>query len=211
MFTKGSCEDFIKILGSGAPAPGGGGASAFVGAVGVALGNMVAALTVGKKKYADVEKQMELLINKANILQNELLELVEKDAEGFAPLARAYGLPAETEAQKAEKNRILEEALKAACTVPFEIMGKCGIAIEMHREFASKGSRLAISDAGAGVEFCKAALKGASLNIFINTQAMKDRGYAQNINGRANAILAKYTKAADEIYDSVLAQLCGGS
>ncbi|MCL1808629.1 MAG: cyclodeaminase/cyclohydrolase family protein [Clostridiales bacterium] len=207
MFVDRSCEDFIKLLGSDAPVPGGGGASALVGAVGTALGNMVAALTVGKKKYAAVEGEMISLISKANILQSELLELVGKDAKAFEPLARAYGLPKETDEQKAEKARILEEALRTACAPPIEIMEKCCNAIDMHREFAAKGSVIAISDAGVGVEFCKAALKGASLNVFINTKAMTDREYAEGINERAEAMLEKYTAAADEIFDSVFGRL----
>lgn len=207
MIVERSCEDFVKLLGSDAPVPGGGGASALVGAVGTALGNMVAALTVGKKKYAEVESEMISLISKANVLQGELLELVGKDAKAFEPLSKAYGLPKETEAQKAEKERILEEALRIACEPPIEIMEKCCTAIDMHREFAAKGSVIAISDAGVGVEFCKAALKGASLNVFINTKAMKDREYAEEINAHAEAMLEKYTAAADEIYGSVFARL----
>jgi len=207
MFVKESCEEFVQVLGSSAPVPGGGGASALVGAVGVALGNMVASLTIGKKKYADAENEMKMLKNKANILQAELLELVEKDAQVFEPLAKAYGLPTETEAQKIEKEQVLEEALRTACTVPFEIMGKCCIAIDMHRAFAEKGSRLAISDAGVGAEFCKAALKGAALNVFINTKAMKDRDYAKNVNAQVNKMLEKYVKAADEVFNNVCAQL----
>jgi len=207
MLINGSVEEFVKLLGGEAPAPGGGGASALVGAVGTALGNMVAALTVGKEKYADVEAEMILLISKANILQSELLELVEKDAQAFGPLSKAYGLPKETEAQQAEKGRILEAALRTACTVPIEIMEKCCIAIEMHKEFAAKGSLLAISDAGVGVEFCKAALRGAGLNVFINTKTMTDREYAKKTNEYANAMFEKYTVLADEIFDSVLSRL----
>jgi formiminotetrahydrofolate cyclodeaminase len=207
MFVKGTCEEFVKLLGSNEPTPGGGGAAALVGAVGVALGNMVASLTVGKKKYAEVEDEMRTLATKADILQDELLCLVEEDAEAFGPLAKAYGLPKETEAQKAEKDKILGEALHMACTAPLKIMEKCCVAIDMHREFAAKGSRLAVSDAGVGVAFCKAALKGASLNVFINTKAMKDREYARNINERAHDMLKQYEKAADEIFDSVLKQL----
>jgi formiminotetrahydrofolate cyclodeaminase len=207
MFVENSCENFIKLLGSSDPAPGGGGASALVGAVGIALGNMVAALTVGKKKYADVENEMISLISRANILQSELLLLVEKDALVFGPLAKAYGLPKETEEEKAEKARILEEALRAACTVPMEIMEKCCVAIDMQKEFAAKGSLLAISDAGVGVEFCKAALRGASLNVFINTKAMADKDYAKDINEKADRMLAKYESLADEIFNSVASRL----
>ena len=204
---RGSLEEFVELLGSSEPAPGGGGAAALVGAVGVALGNMVASLTVGKKKYVEVENEMFSLISKAIILQRELLELVEKDAQAFGPLSKAYGLPQETEVEKAEKSRILEAALNAACTVPLEIMEKCCTAIDMQREFAAKGSRLAISDAGVGVEFCKAALKGASLNVFINTKAMSDRENAGEINRRADEMLDKYGPAADEIFAGVLSRL----
>jgi formiminotetrahydrofolate cyclodeaminase len=207
MFVKESCEDFVRVLGSKEPVPGGGGASALVGAIGIALGNMVASLTVGKKKYEAVEKQMQALKVKAEKLETELLELVEKDADAFKPLAKAYGLPKDTEKQKEEKEQILEEALKAACVVPLEIMKKCCEAIKLQQEFMSKGSALAISDAGVGVCFCKAALQGASLNVFINTKAMKDRTYAHEINEMAKSMLSEYTKLADNVFESVLKEL----
>ncbi|MHC1723127.1 MAG: cyclodeaminase/cyclohydrolase family protein [Aminipila sp.] len=206
-FVKGSCEDFVTVLASKAPIPGGGGASALVGAIGAALGNMVASLTVGKKKYADVEEQMYLLKDKTENLQKELLELVGRDAEVFEPLSKAYGMPKNTEEEKAEKDRIMECALKDACSVPLEIMKKCCEAIELHKEFADKGSSLAVSDAGVGVAFCKAALQGASLNVFINTKAMKDQEYAEKINIEAKNLLTKYEKMADEIYSNVLVKL----
>ncbi|MFV0517794.1 MAG: cyclodeaminase/cyclohydrolase family protein [Aminipila sp.] len=206
-FVNESCEDFVTVLAGKNPVPGGGGASALVGAVGTALGGMVASLTVGKKKYASVEELMYLLKSKAEKLQKDLLELVEKDAEVFEPLAKAYGLPKNTEEEIAEKERVMEEALKLACSVPLEIMHKCCAAIELHGEFAEKGSKLAISDAGVGVAFCKAALQGASLNVFINTKAMKDREYAERINSTANYMLDKYVKIADNIYNAVYAKL----
>ena len=163
-FTKGSCEEFVDVLASKAPVPGGGGASALVGAIGMALGNMVGSLTVGKKKYADVEADIIALKEKATALQADFLRLVEADAEAFEPLAKAYGMPRETEEEKAEKARVMAIVLKDACAVPMEIMEKCCEAIDVIEEFAAKGSALAISDAGVGVVFCKAALLGASLN-----------------------------------------------
>ncbi len=102
-FSTVPCNEFVEVLGSKAPVPGGGGASALVGAVGTALGNMVGALTVGKKKYADVEEEMKELMAKATTLQDELLHLIERDAEVFEPLSKAYGMPRETEEEKAEK------------------------------------------------------------------------------------------------------------
>ncbi len=202
-----SLRAFTEVLASKAPVPGGGGASALVGALGTALGSMVGSLTVGKKKYAAVEEDIKGLMKQAEVLQAELLALVEKDAEVFAPLAAAYGMPKETEAEKAEKARVMELVLKDACSVPLEIMEKCCKVIDLHREFAEKGSVLAVSDAGVGVIFAKAALQGASLNVFINTGSMQDRAYAETLNEKAEKMLMEYTVAADEVYAKVYSQL----
>lgn len=206
-FCEKSCKEFVAELSSKAPVPGGGGSSALVGAVGTALGNMVGSLTVGKKKYADVEKDIVELMARGDKLIAELLNLIDRDAEVFEPLSKAYGLPKDTDEQKAEKDRIMESCLREACSVPMEIMEKCCEAIDVIAEFAEKGSSLAISDAGVGVAFSKAALMGASLNVFINTNSMKDREYADKLNARADELLKKYTVLADEVYDSVYKRL----
>jgi formiminotetrahydrofolate cyclodeaminase len=206
-FAEKSCADFVSVLASKEPVPGGGGASALVGAIGVALGNMVGSLTAGKKKYAGVEADILRLKADSDRLQGELLALIQRDADLFGPLAKAYGMPKETEAEKAEKTKVMEAALRDACGVPLEIMEKCGEAIKVIEEFAAKGSSLAISDAGVGVLFCKAALSGASLNVFINTAAMTDKEYAETINRRANALLAEYEPLADAIFTSVRQKL----
>ena len=206
-FTKSSCEEFVDVLASKAPVPGGGGASALVGAIGMALGNMVGSLTVGKKKYADVEADIIALKEKATALQADFLRLVEADAEAFEPLAKAYGMPRETEEEKAEKARVMAIVLKDACAVPMEIMEKCCEAIDVIEEFAAKGSALAISDVGVGVTFCKAALLGASLNVFINTKSMADKEYAASLNEKADKMIADYSKKADEIFAAVNARL----
>lgn len=206
-FSTVPCNEFVEVLASKAPVPGGGGASAMVGAIGTALGNMVGSLTVGKKKYADVEEEMYALKAKCDQLQKDFLTLVERDAEVFEPLAKAYGMPRETEEEKAEKERVMEIVLKEACSVPMEIMEKCCEAIDLIEVFAAKGSSLAISDAGVGAAFCKAALKGASLNVYINTKSMKNREYAEELNRKADEMLATYPAKADVIFDSVLARL----
>ena len=113
----------------------------------------------------------------------------------------------ETEEEKAHKAKVMEACLHEACSVPMEIMVKCCEAIELQKEFAAKGSSLAISDAGVGVAFCKAALQGASLNVFINTKSMKEREYADGLNKKALEMLDKYVPMADEIYESVFARL----
>ena len=144
---------------------------------------------------------------KCDKLQAELLHLIERDAEVFEPLSKAYGMPRATEEEKAEKARVMEIVLKDACAVPMEIMEKCCEAIDVIKEFAAKGSALAISDAGVGAAFCKAALQGASLNVYINTKSMANKEYAAELNAKADAMLEKYVPMAEEIFQSVLGRL----
>lgn len=199
--TMESCRKFVEVLASNAPAPGGGGAAALVGAIGTALGNMVGSLTVGKKKYADVEAEIVALKEKCDALQTELLDQVEADDKGFVPLAKAYSIP------KDDPNRdaVLEEATITACAVPMHIMELCCEAMDYIRVFAEKGSRLAVSDAGCGAVCCKAALQAASLNVFINTKSLKNRTVAEEMNAKANGMLNKYCALADEIFATVRA------
>jgi formiminotetrahydrofolate cyclodeaminase len=195
--------EFLAELSSAAPVPGGGGASAMAGAMGVALGSMVANLTLGKKKYASVQADIENILRQAEALRNELALLVQKDAEVFEPLSKAYGLPKNTDEEKRIKQETMEVALKAACSVPLEIMQKSLQAMALHEELAQKGTRIAVSDVGVGVLFCKTALMGASLNVFINTKLMKDRPYAEEMNQKAQAMLAEGIAKADRIYQAV--------
>lgn len=204
-FSDTSCSAFTEVLATKAPVPGGGGASALVGAVGVALGAMVGNLTVGKKKYADVEEDMRADIEKAEAIRLEMLRLIDSDAEAFEPLSRAYGIPKD-DPTRAET---MEKCLRDACGVPMDIMRTACKAIDLIADFAAKGSALAISDAGVGVAFCKAALQGASLNVFINTKAMADRAYASAIEKEADELLDKYCSLADKIYAEVTARLRG--
>lgn len=206
-FSEISVKEFAEVLASKEPVPGGGGASALVGAVGTALGNMVGSLTVGKKKYADVESEMWELKAKADQLQKDFLELIERDAQVFLPLAKAYSLPKETVEERAYKEKVMEEALHHACMVPLEIMEKCCASLDLIRVFAEKGSRLALSDAGVAAAFCKAALQGASLNVYINTKSMKDRVCAEDWNQKCDAMIEKYGKMADEIFGQVAGEL----
>ena len=199
--TQESCRKFVEVLASDAPAPGGGGAAAMAGALGTALGNMVGSLTVGKKKYADVQDEILALKAKCDALQKELMDQVEADEKGFLPLAKAYGIP------KDDPNRaeIMEQATVAACAVPMHIMELCCQSLDCIAVFAQKGSRLAVSDAGCGAVLCKAALQAAALNVFINTKSLKNRDVASELERQANVMLNKYCGVADEIYEDVSA------
>ena len=199
--TMESCRKFVEVLASNAPAPGGGGAAALVGAIGTALGNMVGSLTVGKKKYADVEEEIIALKAKCDALQKDLLDQVEADEINFVPLAKAYGIP------KDDPNRdtIMEEATIIACGAPVKIMDLCAEAMEAIAVFAAKGSRLAVSDAGCAAVCVKAAMQAASLNVFINTKTLKNREVAEQMNAKCFALLDKYGPMADEIFETVKA------
>ena len=199
--TMENCRRFVEVLASDAPAPGGGGAAALVAAVGTALGNMVGSLTVGKKKYADVQEEILAMKAKCDDLQKQLLDQVEADEKGFVPLAKAYGIPKD-DPTRAE---VLEKATITACGVPMHIMELCCEALDCIQVFAEKGSRLAVSDAGCAAVCCKAALQAASLNVFINTKSIKDPAVASELNRQANVMLNKYCGLADDIFEEVRA------
>ena len=203
MLADRTLREFTDELASNAPVPGGGGAAALVGAVGIALGDMVGELTTGKKKYADVEEDIQRLMAEAKAVKDEFIRLIDADAEAFAPLAKAYGIPKDDP----ERDKIMEEALKNGAAVPMDIMRTCGKALDIIGELAEKGSRLAISDAGCAATCCKAAIRAASLNVFINTKSMKDREFADQLNAEADELLAKYNQLADEVFDSVEGRL----
>lgn len=202
-FTNKTCEQFIDELALSSPVPGGGGASALVGAIGVALGMMVGNLTVGKHSYAGVEADVLKLLEKSEGIKSQLVKLVDKEAVTFAPLSNAYKMPKDDPS----RGQVMEDALRLACTVPMEIMRLCASAIEICDMLAKMGSILALSDAGVSAVFCKAALQGASLNIFINTKYMDNRGYAKKIDTEAIGILRKYCAMADTIFESVITKL----
>ena len=196
-------DRFLETLASSAPTPGGGGAAALCGALGIALGNMVGSLTLGKKKYADVHEDIAELNAKAEALRAGFVALVDADAEAFAPLSRAYSIPKDDPA----RDEIMEPALLKAAEAPLEIMRKCAEALELVSGYATKGSALAISDAGCAAALCGAAMEAAALNVKINTKSMKNRAVADNINAEMNELLQKYLALSQEIYNDVSGRL----
>ena len=200
-------EGFVEELSSKKPVPGGGGASAMAGALGTALGLMVGNLTVGKKRYAAVEAEVYERMTELTELQKEMLLLADEDARVFAPLAAAYSLPSGTEEEKAHKEAVMEENLRAASLVPLQIMEKCAEGIVLVEEYAAKGSVMAVSDAGCAAALCKAALQAASLNVFINTKLMTDRAHAAELDAKADKLLGEFVPKADAVFASVTEKL----
>ncbi len=199
--------EFLDALSSAEPVPGGGGASAAVGACACALGMMVANLTVGKKKYAEYEEEIKEALKKLEELRDRLVILTDADAEAFEPLSKAYGLPKETKEQQEEKERVLEAALYEASVVPMEIMETILEAMSYLEALSEKGSRIVISDVGAGILFAEAALEGASLNIFINTKLMKNRERAEELGRKAEEMIQRGRELKDVIYNTVLKEV----
>lgn len=178
------------------------------GAIGAALAGMVANLTIGKKKYAAVEAEVISILEQAAKLQEELETLIQEDARVFEPLSKAYGLPKDTPEQLAYREQVMEQASLEATLVPLRIMEKAVETLGLHQELAEKGSRLAVSDVGVGAQFCRAALLGGVMNVYINTKGMKDRETASRLNGQAEELVKKGTALADEIYAKVLSAIC---
>ena len=200
-------QGFLDVLSSKEPVPGGGGASALAGALGNALGQMVANLTIGKKKYALVEDEIKELAERMKGIQGQFTALADQDAKVFAPLAKCYSLPSGTEEEKAYKAEVMEARLLDASLVPMEIMEKASEMLEIMDILADKGSRMAVSDVGVGVQFIRTALLGAVMNVYINTKSMKNREKAEEMNEKAERLIKEGTEAADRIYQKVLEQL----
>ena len=207
MIESMTIQEFLDVLSSKEPVPGGGGASALAGALGNALGQMVANLTIGKKKYALVEDEIKELAERMKGIQGQFTALADQDAKVFAPLAKCYSLPSGTEEEKAYKAEVMEARLLDASLVPMEIMEKASEMLEIMDILADKGSRMAVSDVGVGVQFIRTALLGAVMNVYINTKSMKNREKAEEMNEKAERLIKEGTEAADRIYQKVLEQL----
>ena len=198
--TQQSCTAFAAALAARTPVPGGGGASALVGALGAALCSMVANYTIGKKKHAAVEDDVKAILAQAETLREELLALVEEDAAAFEPLSRAYAIPKDDPGW----DEVMERCLRAAAQPPMELLRLSCHAIDLHRELLGKGSAMVLSDVGTGVIFCWSALYGAALNVKVNTKLMKDRAYAEEMNAEADGLVNKYGKIAGQVYQAVM-------
>jgi methenyltetrahydrofolate cyclohydrolase len=202
-----TCSAFIEVLASKAPVPGGGGAAAMGGAIGMALSNMVGNLTVGKKKYADVEGEVKELIAKGDQIIVKLKRLVDQDAEVFEPLSKAYGLPKTTPEEAKYKEETMENCCKVACGVPMEIMRAAFEGIKVHARMGEIGTMIAISDVGCGVTFLKSALIAGSLNVIINLNTIKDQQFLSATRKEMEELLATGSKMADETLALVLSKL----
>lgn len=202
-FNDLNIREYIEKLASKEPVPGGGGASAVCGALGAALASMVCNLTIGKKKFAEYEGELTAILNDAQRLSAELLRLSDEDARVFEPLAKAYSLPKNTPEEIEHRDKVMEQVLLEAAEVPLNIMRVIAEVIKLHHRLKDISSMLAISDVGCGIIMAKSALYAASLNVFINTKAMKNKETADKLNAETDALLREYSSMADEAFEFV--------
>ena len=202
-FSQFSCHDFSQALASKTSVPGGGGAAAMVGALSAALCSMAGNFTAGKKKYAAYEADIQRILLEAEGLRQSLLVLVDADAIGFEPLAKAYAIPKEDPSRDA----VMEQATLGACHAPMQMLFACADVMLMLEELLEKGSRLLLADVGCGAYLCKAAMESAALSVFVNTAILKNRESAAKIELQVDQILKTYLPMADKIATSVTAYI----
>lgn len=207
MLTEKPVTTFLDELASSAPAPGGGSVAALSGALGAALISMVCNLTVGKKKYADVQEDVEALLEKSEALRKELVELLEADVKVYTEVSKAMKMPRATDEEKAARTAAMQKALKAATDVPMQVAEACVEVMNLCQPAAEKGNVNAVSDAGVAVLMAEAGLRSAALNVLINLAWIKDEAFVTENRAKLDALLEGKPAMRDEIYDLVVEKL----
>ncbi len=199
MLTSKTVIEFLDEVASNSPAPGGGSVSALAGSLGAALTSMVCRLTIGKKKYFDVQSEMEAILNRSEELRGKLVSVIDEDTAAFNKVMAALAMPKETDEQKVQRNSALQEATKAATLVPMKLMELCEEGASLAQTVAEKGNRNSLSDAGVALLLLQAAAHGASLNVQINLPGLEDQRFRDeahdkvvNVTGRIDGMMSEY-------------------
>ncbi len=199
-----SCDMFSEKLASKEPVPGGGGAAALAGALGVALASMVANFSMGKKAFIGMEDKHQSVIDRSAVLREKLIALIDEDAEIFEPLSKAYGMPTGTQEEKDEKEKVLQAALKTAAAGPIKIVECVYEAIKIQEEVCELSTKLIISDVGCGVQLLKGALYSAKLNVVVNLNLIKDEEYVSSTSKKVNELVVEGAQICDKVFDKVV-------
>jgi methenyltetrahydrofolate cyclohydrolase len=206
-FKNTAIEPFLDALASSKATPGGGSAAAIIGAMGAALVSMVCNLTIGKKKYADVEGEMKEVLHKAEALRHKLTGMIEDDVKAFDQVMAAYGMAKETDAEKATRDKAIQAALKQATEVPLRCCHAAREVIDLAAIASEKGNLNVISDAGVGVLAAYAALRSAALNVFTNAKIITDKAFAEAKVKELEKLLAGAEAATERAYEVVKGKL----
>ncbi len=199
--------EFLEELASASSTPGGGGASAYCGAIAAALASMVCNLTIGKAKFSDVESEVVGCLGRLSILRSRLVSLVDEDAQAFGPLAAAYRMPKDNDALIEARTAAVQEGLILACEPPLAMMRAIIDVLHECDFIARNGSKMAISDAGACALIAKAALMSASLNVYINADSMSTDQDRQRFIDEADALVSRGVELANAIYLHVASEI----
>ena len=200
-------EPFLDALASSKATPGGGSAAAIIGAMGAALVSMICNLTIGKKKYADVEGEMKEVLHKAEALRHRLTGMIEDDVKAFDQVMAAYGMAKETDTEKAARDKAIQAALKQATEVPLRCCHAAREVIDLAAIASDKGNLNVISDAGVGVLAAYAALRSAALNVFTNAKIITDKAFAEAKVKELEKLLAGAEAATEKAYKIVKGKL----
>lgn len=190
--------DFLDALASENSTPGGGGAAALTGSQAAALLSMVINFTVGRPKYAEVETEMRAYLQHAETLRGELYQYINKDAEAFEAVSACYGMPRSNEDEKQARTAALQQAMRGATEVPFQVAERCLILLQMAKPVAEKGNPNVVSDAATAAHLAFGALLSALVNVNINLKYIKDEDYTAAWSAKAQALVASAQMAYNE-------------
>ena len=196
-------EPFLDQLASSAATPGGGSAAAILGGMGAALVSMVCNLTIGKKKYADVEDDMKEVMAKAEDLRHRMTAMIQDDVRAFDTVMGAYGMPKDTDDEKAARSAAIQDALKMATEVPIRCCHLAREVIDLSLIASEKGNINVISDAGVGVLSAYAALRSAALNVYINAKMIYDTSFVESKLSDLEGLIAGAEATTEKAYDIV--------
>ena len=199
--------EFVDLLASDAPAPGGGSAAALEGAIGAALTAMVCGLTKGKKKFAEFNDLAVEAEVKALALKDRFVDVMDRDTEAFNVVSAAFGMPKETDEEKAARSAAIQKGLEGCTATPFEMMEIAVETLELTDSILGKSNDSAASDLGVSTLSLRAAIQGAWLNVLINIGSLKNKELAADYRAKGEAMLAKALPLADKIYETVLAAM----
>ena len=200
MLSSLSVTDLLNEIASDSPAPGGGSVSALAASLGAALTSMVCRLTIGKKKYIDVQSEIEKVLKRSEDLRVLFISLIDEDTEAFNKVMAAYGLLKETEEQKVKRTAEIQNALKTATLVPLKLMELCREAMELVRIVVEKGNQNSISDASVAALMLQAGCEGAALNVKINLGSISDTDFVEQTKMKLEQHRASMNTSTSDIF-----------
>ena len=203
VFAKQTIESFVDDLNSTKPMPGGGSAAAICGAMAAALAGMSAHMTVGKKKYIDVEGKMQKLIAVTKVLQEEMLAMAQEDADMYTLVLQAYKLPKATEEEVKQRAKAIEEASKTAVTASLKVTGACVRIMKLAYTTVTEGNQMMVTDGSASALLARACQQVAAYNVRINLGGVKDAAVIAEAEQQLASHLAEGEKLQEEVLKEV--------